>query len=215
MVEPLEELIRWRLWERTGGGLMAELGSHQLDASGIFVSAIAGNSPRKSVAAHVQAVGGRHLLPPHRECEDHVYCMYEFPKPGYCADEQKTQVKDPSKKLVVTYSSINGNGFGDYGEVVMGTKGTLVLLQEQEVMLFKDADTKTNVGVVKAKDGSGPCSIRPKAAAPPRRRQAGVGVRPAQPRLHRGNRALGLVHSQPRSRRICRSAIRKWRWATP
>ena len=33
----LEELIRWRLWERTGGGLMAELGSHQLDASGIFI----------------------------------------------------------------------------------------------------------------------------------------------------------------------------------
>ena len=43
--------------------------------------------------------------------------MYEFPKPGYYADEKKTQVKDPSKKLVVTYSSINGNGFGDYGEV--------------------------------------------------------------------------------------------------
>jgi len=25
---PLEELVRWRLWNRTGGGLMAELGSH-------------------------------------------------------------------------------------------------------------------------------------------------------------------------------------------
>ena len=35
----LEELIRWRLWDRTGGGLMAELGSHQLDAAGIFISA--------------------------------------------------------------------------------------------------------------------------------------------------------------------------------
>ncbi|MEM8865858.1 MAG: Gfo/Idh/MocA family oxidoreductase, partial [Planctomycetota bacterium] len=34
----IEELIRWRLWDRTGGGLMAELGSHQLDASGIFIS---------------------------------------------------------------------------------------------------------------------------------------------------------------------------------
>ncbi|MEK6234600.1 MAG: Gfo/Idh/MocA family oxidoreductase, partial [Planctomycetales bacterium] len=28
----VEELVRWRLWNRTGGGLMAELGSHQLDA---------------------------------------------------------------------------------------------------------------------------------------------------------------------------------------
>ncbi len=35
-----EELIRWRLWDRTGGGLMAELGSHQLDAAGIFVAAV-------------------------------------------------------------------------------------------------------------------------------------------------------------------------------
>ena len=32
----MEELIRWRLWDRTGGGLMAELGSHQLDAASIF-----------------------------------------------------------------------------------------------------------------------------------------------------------------------------------
>src|SRR5262245_19638452 len=39
LYDPLSELIRWRLWERTGGGLMAELGSHQLDAAGIFVSA--------------------------------------------------------------------------------------------------------------------------------------------------------------------------------
>ncbi|MEM1303977.1 MAG: Gfo/Idh/MocA family oxidoreductase, partial [Planctomycetota bacterium] len=33
-----EEMIRWRLWNRTGAGLMAELGSHQLDASGIFIA---------------------------------------------------------------------------------------------------------------------------------------------------------------------------------
>ena len=35
----IEELIRWRLWDRTGAGLMAELGSHQLDAAGIFIHA--------------------------------------------------------------------------------------------------------------------------------------------------------------------------------
>ncbi|NLF09511.1 MAG: Gfo/Idh/MocA family oxidoreductase, partial [Pirellulaceae bacterium] len=39
---PIEELIRWRLWDRTGGGLMAELGSHQLDAASIFVAAMHG-----------------------------------------------------------------------------------------------------------------------------------------------------------------------------
>jgi predicted dehydrogenase len=149
--KPLEELIRWRLWERTGGGLMAELGSHQLDASGIFVSAM-DKSGKKVLPLSVTAVGGRHLLDNARECEDHVYCMFEYPRPGYF-QEGTHKMADDTKKVVVTYSSINGNGFGDYGEIVMGDKGTLVLLKEQEVMLYKDADTKTSVGVVANKDG--------------------------------------------------------------
>ena len=142
---PLQELIRWRLWNRTGGGLMAELGSHQLDAAGIFVSAMHG--PGKKVKPlTVTAVGNRSIFPADREIDDHVYCMYEYPAPGY--DEDK------NKKIVVTYSSINGNGFGDYGEVVLGTKGTLVLEREQEVMLYKGAAKDTRVTVAKAKDGT-------------------------------------------------------------
>jgi predicted dehydrogenase len=148
---PLEELIRWRLWNRTGGGLMAELGSHQLDAAGIFVSAMHG--PGKKVKPlTVTAVGNRSLFPPDREIDDHVYCMYEYPAPGYHDDQGA--VADPNKKIVVTYSSINGNGFGEYGEVVMGTKGTLVLEREQDVMLYKDWAKDTRVTVAKAKDGT-------------------------------------------------------------
>ena len=123
---PLEDLIRWRLWNRTGGGLMAELGSHQLDAAGIFVSAMRGDGTKVRPLS-VTAVGGRQIFPADREIDDHVYCMFEYPAPGY--------EEDKNKKIVVTYSSINGNGFGDYGEVVMGTKGTLVLEREQAVCL--------------------------------------------------------------------------------
>ena len=47
----------------------------------------------------------------------------------------------------MSYSSINGNGYGGYGEIVMGTKGTLVLEKEQEVMLYKGSSTSTKVGV--------------------------------------------------------------------
>ncbi|MFM7108283.1 MAG: Gfo/Idh/MocA family protein [Planctomycetaceae bacterium] len=148
---PLEELIRWRLWNRTGGGLMAELGSHQLDAAGIFVSAMHG--PGKKVKPlTVTAVGNRSIFPADREIDDHVYCMYEYPAPGYHDDQGG--VADPNKKIVVTYSSINGNGFGDYGEVVMGTKGTLILEREQDVMLYKDAAKDTRVTVAKGKDGA-------------------------------------------------------------
>ena len=142
---PLQELIRWRLWNRTGGGLMAELGSHQLDAAGIFVSAMHGEG-KKVKPLTVTAVGNRSIFPADREVEDHVYCMYEYPAPGY--------EEDKNKKVVVTYSSINGNGFGDYGEVVMGTKGTLVLEREQDVMLYKGSAKDTRVTVTKKKDGS-------------------------------------------------------------
>jgi len=148
---PLEELIRWRLWNRTGGGLMAELGSHQLDAAGIFVSAMHGEG-KKVKPLTVTAVGNRSIFPADREIDDHVYCMFEYPAPGY--HDESGKVADANKKIVVTYSSINGNGFGEYGEVVMGTKGTLVLEREQEVMLYKGSAKDTRVTVAKAKDGT-------------------------------------------------------------
>lgn len=165
----LEELCRWRLWERTGGGLMAELGSHQLDAASIFCSALRKDG-KKAHPLTVHAVGGRHIFPLDRHAEDHVYCMFEFPGPAYDSDfpvgykddvtltpDPKTGVpghdQDPNKKIVVTYSSINGNGYGGYGEVVMGTRGTLILEREQEVMLYKDADTYSKVSVKNDKGG--------------------------------------------------------------
>jgi predicted dehydrogenase len=143
----LEELIRWRLFERTGGGLMAELGSHQLDASSIFVSAMYDDG-RKVKPLRVSANGGRHIFPHDRDCEDHVYCNYEFPAPGYDKQDEKTH----DRKIVVTYSSINGNDFGGYGEVVMGTNGTLILEREQQVYLFGNASNYTEVKVTKKDD---------------------------------------------------------------
>ncbi|HEX5102772.1 MAG TPA: Gfo/Idh/MocA family oxidoreductase [Pirellulaceae bacterium] len=164
----LEELCRWRLFKRTGGGLMAELGSHQLDAASIFCSALRADG-KKAHPLSVHAVGGRHIFPLDRHAEDHVYCTFEFPGPGYEADfpgyfdpamnypDPKKGIPnyndDPNKKIVVTYSSIMGNGWGGYGETVMGTKGTLILDREQEVLLFKDSDTSTKVGVKEDKGG--------------------------------------------------------------
>jgi predicted dehydrogenase len=138
---PMEELIRWRLWDRTGAGLMAELGSHQLDAASIFVAAMHGGE--KQIPLNVSAAGNRPLFPPDRDCEDHVYCIIEFPAPGYDA-------KDPfasRKKIGVQYSSINGNGFGGYGEMVFGTEGTLILEREQELSIVKGPASPSSVKV--------------------------------------------------------------------
>lgn len=165
----LEELCRWRLFRRTGGGLMAELGSHQLDAASIFCSALRRDG-KKAHPLSVHAVGGRHTFPYDRHAEDHVYCIFEFPGPGYdpgfdpgyydaemgYPDPKKgipAYEQDPNKRIVVTYSSIMGNGWGGYGEIVMGSKGTLILEREQELLLFRDSDTSTRVGVKEDKGG--------------------------------------------------------------
>lgn len=172
----LEELVRWRLWDRTGGGLMAELGSHQMDAASIFVSALSKETGKKVHPLNVHAVGGRHIFPRDRDADDHVYCTFEFPGQGYDYDFDigfYDQVNnygnkfedgrfigsdipdyrmENNKKVVVTYSSINGNGYGGYGEVVMGTKGTLVLDREKEVMLYPIAGTSAKSGVKKKGD---------------------------------------------------------------
>ncbi len=159
----IEELIRWRTFDRTGGGLMAELGSHQLDASTIFCSALRTDG-KKAHPLTVHAVGGRHIFPADRDAEDHVYCSFEFPGPDYSesfdAGYKIPNVKkipsyneDPNKKIVVNYSSINGNGFGGYGEVVLGTKGTMIIDQEKEVMLYAGSDTSASASVKSNKGG--------------------------------------------------------------
>lgn len=162
-----EELHRWRLFNRTGAGLMAELGSHQLDAVSIFLSSLR-NDDKKVHPLSVHAVGGRQIMPYDRDAGDHIYCTFEFPGPEYSPsfdvgyydrvrDYPSNGVpgyeQDPNKKVVVTYSTINGNGFGGWGEVVMGSKGTLILDKETDVLLYRNSDTSSKVGVKKEEGG--------------------------------------------------------------
>jgi predicted dehydrogenase len=114
--ESLEELVRWRLSKRTGEGLMAELGSHQLDACGILL----GMHPKA-----VSGVAVNSFFTDGREVEDHVYLTYEYPR-----------------DIVVTYSSITTNEADLYGEQVMGTRGTLAIVAEREVYLMKEKALK-------------------------------------------------------------------------
>ena len=118
---PLEELIRWRLWDRTSAGMMAELGSHQLDAASIFVSALYPEGQPHPHPLRVVAAANRPIFGPDRDIEDHVCCIIEFPMPEYKEEDKKTH----RKKIEVQYASINGNGYLGYGELVYGTKGTL------------------------------------------------------------------------------------------
>jgi len=186
----VEELIRWRTFDRTGGGLMAELGSHQLDASTIFCSALRSDG-KKAHPLTVHAVGGRHIFPADRDADDHVYCSFEFPGPDYSenfdAGYKIPNVKkipsyneDPNKKIVVNYSSINGNGFGGYGEVVLGTKGTMIIDQEKEVMLYAGSDTAASAGVKSTKGGYALDTLASGGAAAPIAKAALSGGPPSK-----------------------------------
>jgi predicted dehydrogenase len=126
----LDELIRWRLYNRTGAGLMAELGSHQLDACSIFLG--------KVHPISVTGVGGTFFYTDGREVDDHVFVTFEFPGKGG---------REGQDRVVVTYSSINTNAFGgpplDYGEMVMGSRGTMIVAGERDLMLYKEIDRNT------------------------------------------------------------------------
>jgi predicted dehydrogenase len=118
----MEELVRWRLYDRTGGGLMAELGSHQLDACSIFLG--------KVHPLAVSGVGGKYFYRDDREVDDHVFVTFEFPGKNYATDKNDI--------VVVTYSSISTNSFEPYGECVMGPKATMIVQSEQAVYLYPD-----------------------------------------------------------------------------
>ncbi len=151
----LKELICWRLYNRTGAGLMAELGSHQLDACSIFLG--------KKHPLAVTGIGGTFFYTDGREVDDHVFVNFEFPG------------KAEKDHTVVTYSSINTNAFETYGEELMGTRGTMIVEGEKEILLYKEIDRNTwkaggpkttSVVVETAKSGKPVVETSPSAAGP-------------------------------------------------
>jgi predicted dehydrogenase len=135
----IEELIRWRLYNRTGGGLMAELGSHQLDACSIFLGKV---KPLSVMGVGTRSFFGNSADEKDRRnprgIDDHVYVTFEFPGKNHPKGPNGGTDKDDV--VVVSYTSISTNGFEPYGECIMGSRGTLVTASESELMLFKEQE---------------------------------------------------------------------------
>lgn len=147
----LDELVRWRLYNRTGAGLMAELGSHQLDACSIFLG--------KKHPLAVTGIGGTFFFTDGREVDDHVFVNFEFPG------------KAENDHVVVTYSSINTNAFENYGETLMGSQGTMIVEGEKEILLYKEAglaatSRQTSISVEKGGGGKPVIETSPSLAGP-------------------------------------------------
>lgn len=157
--DDLDHLVNWRLYNSTGGGLMAELGSHQMDACSIFLGkvhpiAVQGYGGRNFYG--VDGVGSPDKQADNREIDDHIYVTFEFPGQHYHPEN------NPRDICIVTYSSISTNRWEPYGETVFGSRGTLIMKTEKEAMLFKEASPSTGGGgpeqrlhVINASDGSG------------------------------------------------------------
>src|SRR5215510_1024908 len=125
-----DHLNNWRLYWRYSEGLFAELGSHQVNAANWFLGA----APRR-----VQAMGGVYRFKDGRELPDHVFATFEYPG-----------------GVTGTFSSIESNAFDERYEMFFGTKGTLIMHNENEALLFDEGSAAARpTGVEVAPKGPG------------------------------------------------------------
>jgi predicted dehydrogenase len=125
-----DHLNNWRLYWKYSEGLFCELGSHQVNAANWFLGA----EPKR-----VQAMGGIYRFKDGREVPDHVFATFEYPG-----------------GITGTFSSIESNAFDERYEAFFGTKGTLIIRNENDAMLFDEGDAgKAATGVEVAPKGAG------------------------------------------------------------
>jgi predicted dehydrogenase len=104
-----DHLANWRLYRKYSQGLVAELGGHQISTVNLFLD---------SYPTAVVGSGGIYRFKD-REVNDHVFAILEYPG-----------------GRTVTFSSIESNDFDHITEVFMGTRGTLIIGYEGDVLLF-------------------------------------------------------------------------------
>lgn len=107
----MDELINWRLYRKLSQGLMAELGSHQIDV----VNWMLGETP-----CAVMGVGGVDYWKDGRDVFDNVQCIFEYPS-----------------GVKFQYQSLTTNQFDGFTEQFMGDQGTLIL-SPGKAMLFRE-----------------------------------------------------------------------------
>jgi predicted dehydrogenase len=115
----LEKRLNWRLYKAFSGGLMAELGSHQLDVVNWFLGA----HPKR-----VFASGGVDYYRDGREVVDNISCLYEY---------KLTPPNQPPYTVRVSYSSLCNNAYEGAAELIMGTRGSLYLTSAKG-LLFQE-----------------------------------------------------------------------------
>jgi len=96
----LERQINWRMYREYSGGLLAELGTHQLDIANWVLG--------ESHPTAVTGMGGIDYWKDGRETYDNVHAIFSYPS-----------------GVKVTYTALLSNGHYGWGEQILGDKGTL------------------------------------------------------------------------------------------
>ena len=119
----MEQFVNWRLYQRYSNGLMGEWGGALVSTINWFLDA---------TPTSVLATGGIYSYQDGRDVADHVYATLEYPN---CR--------------TATLSLIQSNGFEDSYVQFMGTRGTLIVGQDDALLFAEDAGKRTTMTTAK------------------------------------------------------------------
>jgi predicted dehydrogenase len=108
-----QNALNWRLSKATSGGLMGEIGIHQVDAAAWFM---------KATPTSVTGFGGITFWNDGRTVQDTVQCVFEYPNNSH-----------------LTYDATLANSFDGAYELFQGSDAA-VLLRDSRAWLFKEVD---------------------------------------------------------------------------
>ncbi|MEX2016139.1 MAG: Gfo/Idh/MocA family oxidoreductase, partial [Candidatus Hydrogenedentales bacterium] len=150
-IDDLEKHINWRLYkDRSRGGLITELATHQLDIANWFLG---------SMPSRVTAYGGIDYWRDGRDVHDNIVMIYEYDiertDPSFAVipprnSEQRRAELGRPYTVRFTYASICANAYREYGEWIHGDRGSFLTTEQKGCMFYPEpaaAGGKWNVDV--------------------------------------------------------------------
>jgi predicted dehydrogenase len=119
----LDDLLNWRMFRRYSNGLAAERGSELISLTNWYLDAL---------PTAIQARGGIYSYRDGRDVDDHVYATLEYPN-----------------GRTTTLSLIQSNGFERSYTQFMGTKGTLIVGNDEALLFTEGKGSPTKVEAAK------------------------------------------------------------------
>lgn len=142
-IDDLEKHINWRLYpERSRGGLITELATHQLDVAAWFLG---------TMPSRVAGFGGIDYWRDGRQVNDNIVMIYEYDvnrgDDGFATIPPRNGLQKQSQinrdyTVRFTYSSICANARREYSEHVQGDRGSILLTEQKGCTFYAEPAAK-------------------------------------------------------------------------